>query len=97
MAALALLLVANGAVVGSVAFTKDLDLLLAMVGWNFDGPGRYGNDYAFFRARATRNILQWIETGELFTLRKKNADTISLAQLLALTTLREAINNQEHP
>lgn len=92
VAALALLLVANGAVTGSVAFTKDLDLLVAMVGWNFDGPGRYGNNYAFFRARATSNILLWVGTGQLFTLgSKNNAGTISLAQLLALTALREAV------
>jgi len=97
VAALALLLIANGEVAESKAFSEDLDLLLAVLGWNYEGPGRYGNGNAFYRAWHTFTILQWIETGELFTLRRKNnAGTISLAQLLALTALREAVNSQEH-
>lgn len=66
IAGLGLLLISAG-VTDPVIFSRELDLLLAVAGWRFDGPGRYGNADVFYRARATRNILRWTATGKLFS------------------------------
>ena len=42
-----------------------LDLLSAIVGWRFEGSGRYGNSGAIYAARSTTHVLEWAGSGTL--------------------------------
>jgi len=42
-----------------------LDLLSAMVGWRFEGRGRYGNGAAVYAASDTATVLAWAGSGTL--------------------------------
>jgi hypothetical protein len=64
-AQLLLLLVAAGEVGTFLALGRSLDLLSAMVGLQFDGGGRYGNASAIYKARGTREVLEWAGSGTL--------------------------------
>jgi hypothetical protein len=87
IAALALLLIGAGTT-EPAQFSRELDLLLAVAGWRFDGRGQYGNGDVFYRARTTRNILRWAGTGELFN-RDHRDETLALpaCRLLAAAAL----------
>ncbi len=65
VALLLLMLVAAGEAGTSRVVRDSLDLLSAMVGWRFEGRGRYGNGAAVYAASDTANVLDWAGSGTL--------------------------------
>jgi len=88
-ALLLLLLVAAGEADSWDTTRESLDLLSAMVGWEFGGHGRYGNDSALSDAVDTRRVLGWAGMGCLLPVpgaAARGLDT-DVARRLACTAL----------
>jgi hypothetical protein len=60
-----LLVTAAGVVPGSRRFGEELALLVGMAGWVPESPYRGDDRYLFHKARLTRHILEWADTGVL--------------------------------
>lgn len=65
VALLLLMLVAAGEAGTHEVVRDSLDLLSAMVGWSFEGRGRYGNGAAVYAASDTGSLLSWAGSGTL--------------------------------
>ncbi len=80
---LLLLLVAAGEAGDWRTLGDSLDLLCAVVGWRFEGSGRYGNGGAVYEARGTRHVLEWAGSGTLLS-RKLGLDGLGSAGTILL-------------
>ena len=90
---LLLLLVAAGEAGDWSTLGDSLDLLSAIVGWRFEGSGRYGNGGAIYAARSTRHVLEWAGSGMLLPKKLRLGELDSAgAILLARATLVPVLN-----
>ncbi len=92
VALLLLILVASGEATPWERLQESIDLLTAMVGWQFEGYGRYGNAGAIYHARETRQVLNWAGAGVLLE-RMTRPDALGQpgARLLARAALATAL------